>query len=79
MITAFPESKQVTRDKDIQFLILACDGIWDCMTSSEACEFVKAEIAKTPTAPLSTIVGTLFEKTVAEEIHSSSKFPSPDS
>ncbi len=33
MIIAFPEVRTLKRSPDIDFLILACDGIWDCMTS----------------------------------------------
>ena len=33
MITAIPEIKREPIDKDTHFLILACDGIWDCKTS----------------------------------------------
>ncbi len=40
VITAFPE---ITIEKimaDSDFIICACDGIWDCMTSQEAVNFV---------------------------------------
>lgn len=40
MITADPEIKTFKLTKDTQFLILACDGIWDCMTSQECVDFV---------------------------------------
>lgn len=34
---------------DDEFLILACDGIWDCMTNQQAVDFVREELAnKTP-------------------------------
>ncbi len=32
MITASPEIKKMNKD-EAKFLILACDGIWDCMTN----------------------------------------------
>ena len=77
MITAFPETKIVDRSKDQEFLILACDGIWDCMTSQEACDFVSNKLSENTNYKLSEIVGQMFEKNVAEEIHSSSKELSP--
>ncbi|KAI8072783.1 phosphatase 2C-domain-containing protein [Gongronella butleri] len=49
------EEQVVTADPDItchritkkdEFLIVACDGIWDCMTNQEAVSFVRAELAK---------------------------------
>lgn len=27
-----------------EFIILACDGIWDCMTNQQAVEYVRARI-----------------------------------
>lgn len=35
MVTAYPDVKVVQLHKDIEFIILACDGIWDCKTSDE--------------------------------------------
>ena len=40
MITAFPEVTNDSISNDCNFIILACDGIWDCMTNQEACDFV---------------------------------------
>jgi serine/threonine protein phosphatase PrpC len=39
MITAMPEVRKEKID-DACFLIIACDGIWDCLTSSEAVDTV---------------------------------------
>ena len=33
MVTAFPEIVIETLRPDHDFMIIACDGIWDCMTS----------------------------------------------
>ena len=35
MVTCDPEVRSVARQASDQFLILACDGIWDCLTSEE--------------------------------------------
>lgn len=35
MVTAFPDVTVEPLTKDVEFIILACDGIWDCKTSDE--------------------------------------------
>ena len=36
----FPDVKVVQITNDTEFLILACDGIWDVMTSQQAVDYV---------------------------------------
>ena len=31
-------------DKDCDFIVLGCDGIWDCLTNQEACDYVKNDL-----------------------------------
>ena len=39
-VSSFPEVRSIEINKDLDFVICACDGIWDCMTSQAACDFV---------------------------------------
>lgn len=49
MITAEPDIKQVELEPDDEFIILGCDGIWDCVTNEEAVQYVRERIdIKTP-------------------------------
>lgn len=45
VVTANPDIVEHTLDDSDEFVILACDGIWDCMTSQQAVEFVRRGIA----------------------------------
>ncbi|CAN8007081.1 unnamed protein product, partial [Ixodes pacificus] len=55
MITALPDIKTLELDPETdEFMILACDGIWNNMTSQETVDFVKQELDK-GTKPLSKI------------------------
>lgn len=73
MIVAMPEVKTIKRD-EVDFLIIACDGIWDCMTSQEAVDFVyeeKAKVKNPADFKLANVISNMFEKNIAEEIHTS--------
>ena len=49
MITAEPDIVQVTLDSQDEFIILGCDGIWDCLTNEQAVKYVRDRIdTKTP-------------------------------
>lgn len=44
MVTANPEINTASLCNDDDFMVLACDGIWDCMTSQELVEFVHEQL-----------------------------------
>jgi protein phosphatase 1G len=46
MLTAMPDIRKEKIGPDSQFFILACDGIWDCLTSQEAVDFTNELIRK---------------------------------
>ncbi|KAL0415438.1 UNVERIFIED_CONTAM: putative protein phosphatase 2C 60 [Sesamum latifolium] len=44
IVTANPDIVTVELTEDDDFLIVACDGIWDCMSSQQAVDFVKEQL-----------------------------------
>jgi serine/threonine protein phosphatase PrpC len=49
MITAEPDIVQVELHEKDEFLVLGCDGIWDCLTNEQAVKYVRDRIdTKTP-------------------------------
>ncbi|VDK68607.1 unnamed protein product [Litomosoides sigmodontis] len=44
MISALPDVKQYKILQDDEFIIIACDGIWNSLTSQEAVDFVRRKI-----------------------------------
>ena len=69
MITAFPEVKKEKLSADMSFLILACDGIWDCLTSQEAVDFSAELLNKKE--KVSQVVEEMFDKIIATDVASS--------
>mmetsp|Transcript_4946 Transcript_4946/g.10411 ORF Transcript_4946/g.10411 Transcript_4946/m.10411 type:complete len:633 (-) Transcript_4946:318-2216(-) len=50
MITAEPDIMQIALDDSDEFIVLGCDGIWDCLSNEQAVNFVKSRIdTKSPT------------------------------
>jgi protein phosphatase 1G len=45
-VTAAPELLRHTRAVDDEFIVIACDGIWDVKSSQEVCTFVRARLRK---------------------------------
>ena len=69
MITCVPEIKTQIISKDIEFLFLACDGIWDCLTNQEAADFVHERIGKVGNAyKASSIICEMFDKIIASSV-----------
>lgn len=44
MVTAMPEVRRMTLKQGDEFLLLACDGIWDVCTNQEAIDFVRERL-----------------------------------
>jgi len=65
MITALPEIKRETIGKDGSFLIIACDGIWDCLTSQEAVDYVGDLLTNKKREKVSQTIEDMFDKIIA--------------
>ncbi|EEB08333.1 protein phosphatase 2C Ptc2 [Schizosaccharomyces japonicus yFS275] len=68
IVTAFPDVTTRLISEDDEFLVLACDGIWDCKSSQQVVEFVRRGIASHQ--PLATIAGNLMDRCIASNSES---------
>jgi len=50
-VTAFPDIKKVPLSPEHDFIIVACDGIWDCFTNEEAIKYVRKKRDRGPKSP----------------------------
>merc|ERR1719270_2033039 len=68
MISPKPDIRtlEIDPEKD-SWMILACDGIWNFMSSQEVVDYVNQRIGKTPEDKLSTICEELFEHCLAPD------------
>lgn len=66
-VTCCPEVSVTPLTSQDEFIVVACDGIWDCMTSQQVVSFVAAELPKCDGDPRKVCV-RLLDKCVAREI-----------
>lgn len=64
---AFPEVQQFTVGEDWEFVILACDGIWDVMTSEEVVQFVRPRLGHTKISNEG-VSNTIHPEEICEEL-----------
>ncbi|XP_060527784.1 probable protein phosphatase CG10417 [Cylas formicarius] len=65
MITALPDVKHLTiSPSEDEFMVLACDGIWNFMSSQEVVDFVKKKLEDNP-AKISRICEEMFDHCLA--------------
>jgi serine/threonine protein phosphatase PrpC len=73
MITANPDIVEEDLTNDINFIVIACDGIWDCLSNQECCDFISERLKKNPNILLSKIIEEMFDSIIASDIYSSKK------
>lgn len=55
MISALPDVRKLTLTHEDEFMVLACDGIWNFMTSEDVVKFVKTKMTENPQIKLTKI------------------------
>ena len=72
MVIVDPEIKKVSRQANDQFIMMACDGIWDCVTSEEGIERMREALSKRKSSePITGCIEDLFDNIIASDILSS--------
>mmetsp|Transcript_38870 Transcript_38870/g.44250 ORF Transcript_38870/g.44250 Transcript_38870/m.44250 type:complete len:319 (+) Transcript_38870:47-1003(+) len=61
LISANPDLEVVDLAPDCDFLILACDGVWDVMSNQQAVDFVSQKLKQDPNVRISSICEDIFE------------------
>ena len=70
MVSAMPEVQVEQLRPDHDFMIIACDGIWDCLTSQESVDFftknLKLRKAQQSTAK---VIEDMFDQIICKDVH----------
>uniref|UniRef100_A0A7S4NUM3 PPM-type phosphatase domain-containing protein n=1 Tax=Guillardia theta TaxID=55529 RepID=A0A7S4NUM3_GUITH len=63
VITAEPDVRRIPRTEEDEFIITACDGVWDCMSNQQLVDFVRARLKSNQV--ISKICEDIFEKCIS--------------
>ena len=64
-VIALPEITKIEYSEDIEFIIMGCDGVWDCVKRQLVCDFVHKKIKENPDKNLSEILKVIFDRSVS--------------
>ncbi|XP_077991842.1 protein phosphatase 1G-like [Glandiceps talaboti] len=70
MITAYPDIQTITLNPDDEFMVVACDGIWNVLSSQEVIDFVQTRLAHSESGKevsLSSICEEMFDHCLAPD------------
>ncbi len=63
-VTSYPEITKFKITKDIEFCIMACDGIWDCVDEQKLCEHISFQLKSN--IKISDIISDLMDKVISK-------------
>ena len=69
IISNIPDVKIENFNDDIDFVVIACDGIWDCITNQEVCDFFENKFKKEPNGKISKFIEELFYEILAPDVY----------
>ena len=65
-VIAIPEITKIEDTDGIDFIIMGCDGVWDCVKRQLVCDFVDRQIKENPDKNLSDILKVIFDRCVSK-------------
>lgn len=70
MITCVPEIRKEAISADDKFMIVACDGIWDCLTSQGCIDLMHKSIKARKTGENSSkVVCDMFDQIICKNVN----------
>ncbi|XP_062506938.1 uncharacterized protein LOC134183424 [Corticium candelabrum] len=67
IVSVMPDVRQEVLTREDEFLVLACDGIWDQMTNQQCVDFIRDRLLEDPATRLSSICEELMDCCLSPE------------
>lgn len=45
-MTCIPDIYRLNITRDMEFILMGCDGIWECVEKQKLCEFISSQLSK---------------------------------
>lgn len=65
MISVVPDIKSYTLTANDKFLLMGCDGIWECKSNEELIQIISAQLDKN--VPIKSIISELLDNIIAKD------------
>ncbi len=66
IITSYPEINKIKMTDDIDFIIMASDGVWDCVDQEKLCETIEKELKENINNKISNIIANIFDNIISK-------------
>jgi len=67
IISAFPDVVVKPLEKNHNFILIGCDGIWETLSAKDICTLIETRLNGNPNVKLSSVVEDLLDKLIAKE------------
>ncbi len=71
-VTAYPQITSMKITKDCDFIIMGCDGVWDCVEAQKLCEHISIRLKSQ--INISSILADLFDSIISKTNNSNYLF-----
>ncbi len=63
-VTVYPEVKTMKITKDMEFIVIACDGVWDCVDDDKLCEYISKNLKEGKR--VTEIIANLYDQIISK-------------
>ena len=63
-VTAYPEVSKFKITSDMEFIIMGCDGVWDCVDVQQLCDYISIKLKEK--VQISKIIADLFDQIISK-------------
>jgi serine/threonine protein phosphatase PrpC len=63
-VIAYPEVSKFKITRDMEFIIMGCDGIWDCVDPQQLCDYISLKLKEK--IKISRLIADIFDNIISK-------------